>query len=100
MEEEIYGRIMADLGRILRQQYEMKWMKIYRSTSGYIYMLINITLHLPVSVLKGYLKAKRSLMLFDRNAILKTSTKNSTYDAALTMGIRWEKRRDDRKSNP
>ena len=27
MEEEIYGRIMADLGRILRQQYEMKWMK-------------------------------------------------------------------------
>ena len=73
MEEEIYGRIMADLGRILRQQYEMKWMKIYRSRSmsGYIYMLINITLHLPVSVLKGYLKAKRSLMLFDRNAILK-----------------------------
>ncbi|MGE6517624.1 IS200/IS605 family transposase [Lysinibacillus sphaericus] len=69
----IYGQIKADVGRILRQLCERKGVEIIEATAcpEHIHMLVSIPPKLSVSSFMGYIKGKRSLMIFDRHANLK-----------------------------
>ena len=69
----IYGKIKADIGKILRQLCEMKGVEIIEAEacSDHIHMLVSIPPHLSVASFMGYLKGKSSLMIFDRHANLK-----------------------------
>lgn len=69
----IYGKIKADVGRILRQLCERKGVEIIEATAcpDHIHMLVSIPPKLSVSSFMGYLKGKSSLMIFDRHANLK-----------------------------
>jgi putative transposase len=69
----IYGNIESDIGKILIQLCEYKRVEIIEveSYKDYIHMLVSIPLKINVSLLRGYLKGKISLMIFDRHANLK-----------------------------
>lgn len=69
----IYGKIKADVGKILRQLCEMKGVEIIEAEAcpDHIHMLVSIPPHLSVAAFMGYLKGKSSLMIFDRHANLK-----------------------------
>lgn len=69
----IYGKIKADIGKILRQLCEMKGVEIHEAEAcpDHIHMLVSIPPGLSVSQFMGYLKGKSSLMIFDRHASLK-----------------------------
>ena len=69
----IYGKIKADVGKILRELCERKGVEIEAAEccKDHIHMLVSIPPHLSVSQFIGYLKSKSSLMIFDRHANLK-----------------------------
>lgn len=69
----IYGKIKADIGKILRQLCEMKQVELHEAEAcpDHIHMLVSIPPSLSVSQFMGYLKGKSSLMIFDRHANLK-----------------------------
>ena len=69
----IYGKIKADIGKILRQLCEMKGVQIIEAEAcpDHIHMLVCIPPHISVAYFMGYLKGKSSLMIFDRHANLK-----------------------------
>ena len=69
----IYGKIKADIGKILRQLCERKGVEIIEAEAckDHIHMLVSIPPNLSVSQFMGYLKGKSSFMIFDRHAHLK-----------------------------
>ena len=69
----VYGKIKADIGKILRQLCDAKKVEIIEAEAcpDHIHMLVSIPPHLSVSRFVGYLKGKSSLMIFDRHANLK-----------------------------
>jgi len=69
----IYGKIKADIGKILRQLCDMKQVEIHEAEAcpDHIHMLVSIPPSLSVLQFMGYLKGKSSLMIFDRHANLK-----------------------------
>ena len=69
----IYGKIKADVGKILRDLCERKGVEIIEAEccQDHIHMLVSIPPHLSVAQFMGYLKSKSSLMIFDRHANLK-----------------------------
>ena len=69
----IYGKIIADVGRILRELCERKGVELIEGECcpDQIHMLVAIPPHMSVSQFMGYLKSKSSLMIFDRHANLK-----------------------------
>ena len=69
----IYGKIKADIGRILRELCEHKKVEIIEANAckDHIHMLVSIPPKLSVAQFMGYLKGKSSLMIFDRHASLK-----------------------------
>jgi len=69
----IYGRIKADIGKILRELCERKGIEIIEAElcTDHIHMLVRIPPKYSVSEIMGYLKGKSSLMIFDRHANLK-----------------------------
>lgn len=69
----IYGKIKADVGKILRELCERKGVEIEAAEccKDHIHMLVSIPPHLSVSQFMGYLKSKSRLMIFDRHANLK-----------------------------
>ena len=69
----IYGKIKADVGKILRELSERKGVEILEAECcpDHIHMLAAIPPHMSVSEYMGYLKSKSSLMIFDRHANLK-----------------------------
>ena len=71
--QEIYGKLKADIGRILRQLREQKGVEIIEAEAcpDHIHMLVSIPPNLSVAQYMGYLKGKSSLMIFDRHANLK-----------------------------
>ena len=73
----IYGKIKADIGRILRLLCERKGVEIIEANAcpDHIHMLVSISPKLSVAQFMGYLKGKSSLMIFDRHANL-----NYKYD--------------------
>ncbi|WP_250277863.1 IS200/IS605 family transposase [[Clostridium] colinum] len=79
--QEIYGKIKADIEKILRMLCEMKGVKIIEAEAckDHIHMLVEIPPYLSVSQFMGYLKSKSSLMIFDRHANLKYKYGNSHF---------------------
>ena len=69
----IYGKIKADIGKILRELCERKDIEIIEAQlcSDHVHMLLSIPPKYSVSDIMGYLKGKSSLMIFDRHANLK-----------------------------
>jgi putative transposase len=69
----IYGKLKADIGKILRELCDRKGIEIIEAECcpDHIHMLIRIPPKYSVSEIMGYLKGKSSLMIFDRHANLK-----------------------------
>ena len=70
---EIYGKIKEDIGIILRQLCQQKSIEIIEAQAcpDHIHMLISIPPKYSVSQIRGYLKGKSGLIIFDRHANLK-----------------------------
>ena len=69
----VYGQLKADIGKILRTLCEQKKVNIIEAEAcpDHIHMLVEIPPNISVAQFMGYLKGKRSLMIFDRHANLK-----------------------------
>ena len=69
----IYGKIRADIGKILRLLCDRKGVEIIEAECcpDHIHMLVRIPPKYSVFYIVGYLKGKSSLMIFDRHANLK-----------------------------
>ena len=69
----IYGKIKADIGKILRTLCEQKKVNIIEAEAcpDLIHMLVEIPPNISVAQFMGYLKGKSALMIFDRHANLK-----------------------------
>ena len=69
----IYGRIKADIGKILRQLCDQKGIEIIEAElcPDHVHMLLSIPPKYSVAQIMGYLKGKSSLMIFDHHANLK-----------------------------
>lgn len=69
----IYGKLKAEIGKILRKLCEHKKIEILEANAcpDHIHMLISIPPKYSISQIVGYLKGKSSLMIFDRFATLK-----------------------------
>ena len=69
----IFGRIRADLGKILRKLCEQKGIEIIEAElcKEHVHMLVSIPPKMSVSSVMGYLKGKSALMIFDKHANLK-----------------------------
>ena len=70
---EVYGKLKADIGVILRKLCEQKKVTIVEAQAcpDHIHMLVEIPPSLSVAQFEGFLKGKSSLMIFDRHANLK-----------------------------
>ena len=77
----IYGKIKADIGKILRQLCERKGVEVIAGECcpDHIHLLVSIPLHLSISQFMGYLKSKSSLMIFDKYANLKYKYGNRKF---------------------
>ena len=84
----IYGKIKADIGKILRELCYRKGIETLEATlcQNYIHMLISIPPKFNVSSVMGYLKGKNSLMIFARHANLKYKYGNRNFGVE---GIMW-----------
>ena len=71
--QEIYGKIRAEIGKILRLLCQRKDIEILEAEccKDHIHMLVRIPPKYSVSQIVGYLKGKSSLMIFDKFANLK-----------------------------
>ena len=71
--KEIYGKLRADIGQILRTLCTYKEVEIIEAYAmkDHIHMLVSIPPKMSVSSFMGYLKGKSSLMIFERHANLK-----------------------------
>ncbi len=69
----IYGKLRADIGKILRKLCEYKHVEIIEAHAmpDHIHMLLSIPPKLSVGEFMGYLKGKSTLMIFERHANLK-----------------------------
>jgi len=69
----VYGKIKADIGKMLRELCERKGIEIIEAEccSDHIHMLVKIPPKFSVSEIVGYLKGKSALMIFDRHSNLK-----------------------------
>ena len=69
----VYGKLRADIGRILRLLCDRKGIEIVEAECccDHIHMLVKIPPKYSVSEIVGYLKGKSSLMIFDRHAQMK-----------------------------
>ena len=69
----IYGKIKQDIGQMIRKLCEYKGVEIIEAEAckDHIHMLVSIPPKYSVSQFMGYLKGKRSLMIFEKYANLK-----------------------------
>ena len=69
----IYGKIKADIGKMLRKLCEYKQIEILEAEAckDHIHMLISVPPKYSISQVIGYLKGKSSLMIFEKYANLK-----------------------------
>jgi putative transposase len=69
----VYGRLKADIGKILRLLCQRKGIEIIEAEccKDHVHMLVKIPPKYSVSSIMGYLNGKSSLMIFDRHANLK-----------------------------
>ena len=71
--KEIYGKLRADIGKILRMLCQRKEVEIIEAECcpDHVHMLVKIPPKYSVAQIMGYLKGKSTLMIFDRHANLK-----------------------------
>ncbi len=71
--QNIYGKIKADIGQMLRKLCEYKGIEIIEAEAckDHIHMLVSIPPKYSVAQIMGYLKGKSSLMIFEKYANLK-----------------------------
>jgi len=71
--QNIYGKIKADIGQMLRKLCEYKGIEIIEAEAckDHIHMLVSIPPKYSVAQIMGYLKGKSSLMVFEKYANLK-----------------------------
>ena len=71
--QEIYGKLKADIGQILRKLCDAKKVEILEANAcpDHIHMLVKIPPNISIAQFMGYLKGKSTLMIFDRHANLK-----------------------------
>ena len=69
----IYGKIKADIGKMLRKLCEYKQIEILEAEAckDHIHMLISVPPKYSISQIMGYLQGKSSLMIFEKYANLK-----------------------------
>ena len=69
----IYGKIKADIGKMLRKLCEYKQIEILEAEAckDHIHMLISVPPKYSIFQIMGYLKGKSSLMIFEKYANLK-----------------------------
>ena len=69
----IYGKLRAEIGKILRELCERKGIEIIEASCcvDHVHMLIKVPPKYSISQVMGYLKGKSSLIIFDRFANLK-----------------------------
>jgi len=69
----IYGKLKADIGKILRDLCNRKDVEIIEANAcpDHVHMLLSIPPKYSVSAFMGYLKGKSSLIIFERHAQLK-----------------------------
>ena len=69
----IYGKIKAEIGKMLRKLCEYKQIEILEAEAckDHIHMLISVPPKYSISQIMGYLKGKSSLMIFEKYANLK-----------------------------
>ena len=69
----IYGKIKADIGKMLRKLCEYKQIEILEAEAckDHIHMLISVPPKYSISQIMGYFKGKSSLMIFEKYANLK-----------------------------
>ena len=79
--KEIYGKIKADIGRILRKLCEQKGVEILEAQAcpDHIHMLVSIPPSISVAQFMGYLKGKSSLMLYEQFGDLKFKYRNREF---------------------
>lgn len=77
----IYGKLKADIGKILRDLCTRKGIEIIEANacSDHIHMLISVPPKYSISYIMGYLKGKSSLMIFERHAQLKYKYGNRKF---------------------
>ena len=77
----IYGKLRAEIGKILRQLCAYKGVEIIEAEacSDHIHMLVSIPPKISVPSFMGYLKGKSSLMIFDKFANLKYKYGNRRF---------------------
>ena len=71
--QAIYGKIRADIGKMLRMLCHRKGIEIIEAECcpDHIHMLVKIPPKYSVSQIVGYLKGKSALMIFDKYANLR-----------------------------
>ena len=71
--KEIYGKLRADIGQILKKLCEQKGVEIIEAEAclDHIHMMVSIPPSLSVAQFMGFLKEKSTVMIFDRHANLK-----------------------------
>ena len=79
--QEIYGKIRADIGKILRQLCEWKGVKIIEAEAcpDHIHLFVEIPPKMSVSSFMGYLKGKSSTMLYEQFGELKYKFRNRQF---------------------
>ena len=77
----IYGKLKADIGKILRDLCTRKGIEIIEANacSDHVHMLISVPPKYSISYIMGYLKGKSSLMIFERHAQLKYKYGNRKF---------------------
>ena len=77
----IYGKLRAEIGKILRTLCERKGVEILEANAcpDHIHMLLQIPPKYSVSEVLGFLKGKSSLMIFDMHANLKYKYGNRKF---------------------
>ena len=79
----IYGKIKAEIGKILRTLCDRKGVEIIEAEAcpDHIHMLVSIPPKYSVSEFMGYLKGKSSLMIFDKFANMNTGMATGNFGA-------------------
>ena len=77
----IYGKIKADIGKMLRKLCEYKGVEIIEAEAckDHIHMLLSIPPKYSVSQIVGYLKGKSSLLIFEKYANMKYKYSNRHF---------------------
>ena len=79
--QAIYGKIKADIGKILRELCDRKGIEIIEAElcPDHIHMLVSIPPKMSISGFMGYLKGKSALLIFQKWGNMKFAYRNREF---------------------